>query len=91
MIITLQIRSCPLCHLENAADAAQCHSCGAMFRCARAQVIDIPMKGVMKSAKSEAAKPVEKLKIAAPEKSIIKRCIARFRARKYDISSLHFD
>ncbi|WP_123580591.1 hypothetical protein [Abditibacterium utsteinense] len=87
MIITLQSRPCPHCHVENELDAAQCHSCGQALRCARAQVLEMPLP----SAPEKPNKAMEKSKVAVAEKSVIKRCLAKLQAKKYDISSLHFE
>lgn len=83
MIITLQSRPCPTCRVENVVDAAQCHSCGCSFRCARAQVMDVV-------AAPEAPKARPKIM----EKSALGHCVAKIDAllhRERDISTLKFD
>jgi len=82
MIITLRSRPCPTCRVENAVDAAQCHSCGRSLRCPRAQVLEV--------VASESPKVRPKIM----EKSLLGHCVAKIDALlhpKRDISGLKFD
>lgn len=65
------------------ADAEKCHACDRVFRCARAQVIEMPV---------EIAAP--KARPKAMEKSVLGHCVAKIDSllhKKYDISSLKID